>query len=222
MFSPAGPEDLDELPPASAKDAKEAMKPLSPATLVQCIRLREGWLRGYRNQRSIDPAAGIGGQARLICHAAATPKAILPLAVAVIQPRFPALLIAPVGLSQLFPPALLTAGLTAVGLSAITGKAEEKHRATARSAAKQLSQYHPSRHRLPGRSGQWRPVVPRWTWLLWFLLPLLARGTIETQTPIVAATGVSTLLPRRSNLPKSLRYATAMMLIINSSIAASA
>jgi len=50
---------------------------------------------------------------------------------------------------------------TTVGLAAITGKADEKHRATARSAAKQLSQYHPSRHRLPGRSGQWRPVVPR-------------------------------------------------------------
>jgi hypothetical protein len=47
------------------------------------------------------------GTMESICHAAATTAAILSLTVAVIQPCLPALLIASVGLSQLFPPALL-------------------------------------------------------------------------------------------------------------------
>jgi hypothetical protein len=58
--SPAGAEDLDELPPASAKDAKEAMEPLLPTTAVQFLRLREGWPHGYGSQRWVHPAADIG------------------------------------------------------------------------------------------------------------------------------------------------------------------
>jgi len=89
------------------------------------------------------------------------PAAILALAITVIQSCFQASLIASIGLSQLFLPGLLPTFCTAVGLSSIAGKANEKHLPAARSAAKQLSKYESSRHCLPGGSGQGPAVVPR-------------------------------------------------------------
>jgi hypothetical protein len=98
----------------------------------------------------------------LICHATTTPAAILTLSIPMIEPRFQALLVAMVGLSQLFPPALLPAWLAAVGLSSVAGKADEEHRTAAHGAAKQLSQYQ-SRSHCPLKAGvdNGRPAVPR-------------------------------------------------------------
>ena len=102
----------------------------------------------------------------MICHARVAAAAIGALAIPVIEPGFPTLLITPVGLAQLFPTALHAAWLAAIGLPAITGEADEKHRPAAHGAAKQLSQYQSRSHCLPGGSGQWpsrcatlKPVV---------------------------------------------------------------
>jgi hypothetical protein len=96
----------------------------------------------------------------LICHPAETPAAILALAITVIQSSFQALLIASIGLPQLFPSGLLPTFCTAVGLSPIAGEADKNHLPAARSAAKQLSKYNCSSHCLPGRRvDNGRPVV---------------------------------------------------------------
>jgi hypothetical protein len=94
----------------------------------------------------------------LICHATTTPAAILALSIPMIEPGFQALLVATVGLSQLFPPALLSAWMAAVGLPAVAGKADEEHRPAAHGAAKQLSQYQ-SRSHCPLRQ-EWTMAVP--------------------------------------------------------------
>jgi hypothetical protein len=157
--SPACAEDLDEMPPASANDAEDAMETRLSATLAQVIRLLGGWRCRYQSPSSADPAARRWGRGRLICHAAETSAAILALAITVIEARFQAPLIASIGLPPLVSPGLLPTFCTAVGLSSIAGEADEKHLPAARSAAKQLSKYKSSRHCLPGGSGQGPAVV---------------------------------------------------------------
>jgi hypothetical protein len=100
----------------------------------------------------------MGGEGRLICHATTTSAAILALPVPMIEPGFQALLVAPVGLSQLFPPILLSARLAAVSLPAVAGKTDEKHRSAAHGAAKQLSQYQFRSHCLCRQ--EWTMAVP--------------------------------------------------------------
>jgi hypothetical protein len=155
----------------------------------------------------------------LICHATETSAAILALAITVIEARFQAPLIASIGLPQLFLPGLLPTFCTAVGLSSIAGEADEKHLPAARSAAKQLSKYKSSPHCLPlpprrewtraGRCAKLNSVV-----VVLFTL----RGPLETETPIVAAIGVFHSSPVDSNLPESLRHASAMMLRMRDSL----
>ncbi|HTT20690.1 MAG TPA: hypothetical protein VMG82_17270 [Candidatus Sulfotelmatobacter sp.] len=113
---------------------------------------------GFAQPRLADPAAGIGGEGRLICHATTTSAAILALPVAMIEPGFQALLVAAVGLSQLFPPILLPARLAAVSLPAVAGKTDEEHRSATHGAAKQLSQYQFRSHCLCRQ--EWTMAVP--------------------------------------------------------------
>src|SRR6266436_865180 len=157
--SPACAEDLDEMPPASANDAEDAMETRLSATLAQVIRLLGGWRCRYQSPSSADPAARRWGRGRLICHAAETSAAILALAITVIEARFQAPLIASIGLPPLFSPGLLPTFCTAVGLPSIAGEADEKHLPAAHSAAKQLSKYKSCRHCLPGGSVQGPAVV---------------------------------------------------------------
>ena len=112
----------------------------------------------FAQPRLADPAAGIGGEGRLICHATTTSAAILALPVAMIEPGFQALLVAAVGLSQLFPPILLPARLAAVSLPAVAGKTDEEHRSATHGAAKQLSQYQFRSHCLCRQ--EWTMAVP--------------------------------------------------------------
>lgn len=55
--SPACAEDLDEMPPASANDAEDAMETRLSATLAQVIRLLGGGRCRYQSPCSADPAA---------------------------------------------------------------------------------------------------------------------------------------------------------------------
>src|SRR6516165_9608611 len=113
---------------------------LAPGPLTVIHGVLRGRRHGYGSRRSGHPAAGVGGQGRLICHARVAAAAIGALAIPVIEPGFPTLLITPVGLAQLFPPDAHAAWLPALDLPAITRQADEKHRHAAHGAAKQLPQ----------------------------------------------------------------------------------
>jgi len=64
-----------------------------------------------------------------------------PLTVAVILPDFPVLLVSPVGLQPLTLTRLQPASLATVGMSAITGAADQEHRSATRGTAKKLSKW---------------------------------------------------------------------------------
>ena len=178
------------------------------ATLAQVIRPLGGWRCRYQSPCSADTAARRWGRGRLICHAADMPAAILALAIPVIQSCFQASLIASIGLSQLFPSGLLPTFCAAVGLSSIAGEADEKHLPAARSAAKQLSKYKRSSHCLPGRSGQW---PSRCATLNLVVVVLFYGGHSKRKPRSFLRSGFFTLRLVDSNLPESLRYASAMM-----------
>jgi hypothetical protein len=73
----------------------------------------------------------------LICHTRfALPLTAGPLPVAMILPDFPVLLVSPVGLQPLTLTRLPPASFATVSMSAITGPADQEHRAAVRSAAK--------------------------------------------------------------------------------------
>ena len=71
------------------------------------------------------------------------------LAVAVIEPSFPALLVPPVGVPPLLPPRFLSASVAAVDLPPVAGTADVKHRPATRPPAKQLPPPRFSDHRTP-------------------------------------------------------------------------
>jgi hypothetical protein len=74
-----------------------------------------------------------------LLHLPVTPP-IFPLAVAMIEPPFRALLVAAVRATPLLPPGLFPAMWTAIAVSAITRGADEKYRETLRMAAHSLPQ----------------------------------------------------------------------------------
>ena len=71
------------------------------------------------------------------------------LAVAVIEPSFPALLVPPVGTPPLLASHPAAALIPAVDLPPIAGTADVKHRPATRPSAKQLPPHHFSGHRAP-------------------------------------------------------------------------
>ena len=77
-------------------------------------------------------------------EAAACP--VGPLAVTVIEPSFPALLVPPVGVPPLLPPRFLSASVAAVDLPPVAGTADVKHHPATRPSAKQLPPQHFSGH----------------------------------------------------------------------------
>lgn len=177
------------------------------------MSLPSAWRHRGFQPRSTDRATRVGNKGRLICHATETSLSVLALAIAVIEPCFPALLIPPISLAQLLPPAFLPTFRTAVGLSPIAGKADEKHLPAAHGAAKQLSQYQSWSHRLQGRSGQW--LSRRAT--LELVVLVLSTGSHQKRKPrSLLRSGF--LLSRLvdSTLPQSLRCAPAMMMMAHS------
>ena len=81
---------------------------------------------------------GRGGS--MIRHAQSAPFPVGPLPVAVIEPSLPALLVPPVGGSQLLPPRFPPASLTAVSVAPVTMAADPEHRATVGPPANPLTQ----------------------------------------------------------------------------------
>ncbi len=92
----------------------------------------------------------------MIRHAAAAAFPVGPLPVAVIEPSLPALLVPPVGGSQLLPPCFPPASVAAVSVAPVTMTADPEHRATADTPAKPLAQgLFAGPHRRPsGGTGQ--------------------------------------------------------------------
>ena len=92
----------------------------------------------------------------MIRHAAAAAFPVGPLPVAVIEPSLPALLVSPVGGSQLLPSRFLSAALAAVLVAPVTMTADPEHRATVGPPAKPLAQWlFAGPHRRPsGGTGQ--------------------------------------------------------------------
>ena len=76
----------------------------------------------------------------MIRHAAAAAFPVGPLPVAVIEPSLPALLVPPLGGSQLLPPCFPPASVAAVSVAPVTMTADPEHRATADTPAKPLAQ----------------------------------------------------------------------------------
>ena len=93
----------------------------------------------------------------------ALPLTAGPLPVAMILQDFPILLIPLVGLQTLTLPRLQPTCFAAVGMSAVTGSADQEHRATARGAAKKLSKWNFCDNHSRGGSGQWLHLVASWT-----------------------------------------------------------
>ncbi len=69
-----------------------------------------------------------------------------PLAVAVIEPFLPALLVSPVGGPPLSPSRFLSASVAAVDLPPVAGTADVKYRPATRPSAKQLPPQHFAGH----------------------------------------------------------------------------
>ena len=92
----------------------------------------------------------------MIRHAAAAAFPVGPLPVAVIEPSLPALLVPPVGGSQLLPPCFPPTSVAAVSVAPVTMTADPEHRATADTPAKPLAQgLFAGPHRRPsGGTGQ--------------------------------------------------------------------
>ena len=92
----------------------------------------------------------------MIRHAAAAAFPVGPLPVAVIEPSLPALLVPPVGGSQLLPPCFPPASVAAVSVAPVTMTADPEHRATVGPPAKPLAQeLFAGPHRRPsGGTGQ--------------------------------------------------------------------
>ena len=92
----------------------------------------------------------------MIRHAAAAVFPVGPLPVAVIESSLPALLVSPVGGSQLLPSRFLSAALAAVLVAPVTMTADPEHHATAGPPAKPLAQwFFAGPHRRPsGGTGQ--------------------------------------------------------------------
>ena len=92
----------------------------------------------------------------MIRHAAAAAFPVGPLPVAVIEPSLPALLVSPVGGSQLLPPRFPPAALAAVSVAPVAMTADPEHRATVGLPAKPLTQWlFAGPHRRPsGGTGQ--------------------------------------------------------------------
>src|SRR5207244_10423073 len=119
-------------------DAAEAFSPGRFRMIMRFLRRLGFWLRFH--QRPADTARTTFDNGRLICHpAVAKLLAILPLAIAMILPDLWILLIPAVRFSSLLLATDSPASLTAVGLSAITGTADEKHQPTIPTEAKPLS-----------------------------------------------------------------------------------
>ncbi len=76
--------------------------------------------------------------ARLLLTAAAP---VFPLAVAMIEPSFRALLVAAVGAPSLVEPSLCAAGSTAVAVAAIAVRADKKYGVTLHTDANSLPEY---------------------------------------------------------------------------------
>ena len=102
----------------------------------------------------------------MIRHAAAAALPVVPLAVAVIEPSLPALLVSLVGPPPLFPPCFLSAPVPAVDLPPVAGIADVEHRPATRPATEQPPQHHFSGHRSPARV--WTTALCRgtlaWLW----------------------------------------------------------
>ena len=76
----------------------------------------------------------------MIRHAPVAAVPVFPLAVAVIEPSLPALLVPPVGGPPLLPPRFPPAALAAVLVAPVTMTTDPEHRATAGAPAKPLTQ----------------------------------------------------------------------------------
>jgi hypothetical protein len=110
--------------------------------------------------------------------------AVRPLAIAMIEPSFGALLVAPVGAPPLLAPGLFAALGTAVAVSTIAVCADEENRLAALSKAEPLPQnrfavYH---CHASSQAGDWTTAVVSWqvrTSSVWFTCRMVAEhGTL--------------------------------------------
>ena len=84
----------------------------------------------------------------MIRHARSTSLVapIVPLPVAVVQPSFPALLVAGIGAASLLEPSFTAASATAIALPTIAVRADPEHRVASNAAANPLPENHFARN----------------------------------------------------------------------------
>ena len=160
------------------------MEPLKPGPILQFLRQRRAPSRFPRWLPDLDRSALAGGS--MIRHApeaAAFP--VVPLAVAVIEPSLPALLVSLVGPPPLFPPCFLSAPVPAVAMPPVAGTCRCKT---------------PTRNPASGKTTAATPLLwpshPARVWTTALLRGLLAMpwscprtGAAIKKPPIVAAIG---------------------------------